>query len=139
MPPIPDLSSFRLSSDLARQLYQDGCGAFVGRSGCAEPVVGFLQGSADLPGVVLWAQSYEGAWLGNPDVGLERAILPGIEHPDADYIVLLCTRHAPQSGHSSPIEAQQRLMQDCAPEVQAYQLVALKAFLASYGRRLELR
>lgn len=110
--PVPLLSV----RECIAQLRREGCGAFVGRTACGDPVTGIMEGQGPLR-----FQSAQGAWVSVPA-------------PRTPYLVATCTRHG---GPDGPKEA--RLMQDMPAELQAQQIAACAAWLASFGERLDLR
>lgn len=131
---MQDLSRFMPGSrrhapadEQLRQLYQEGCGAWVGRTNCGAETAGFYTGLCTLR-----FQTYQGAWVGGQD------------HPDALYTVALCTRHGPQSAAIAVPNSQEardfarRLMQDMAPDYVADQMRVCAEWLATWGRTLEL-
>jgi hypothetical protein len=101
--------------EVRRYLLAQGCGAFVGRSACAQPVMGFREGDAQLR-----FQSAVGAWAsesGEPD-------------PSTRYLVACCWRHG--GLETGP------LLQDIDPLTHAQQMAAAARWFSDHGHVLRL-
>ncbi len=103
-----------------------GCAAWKDRDQCGAAVRHTWR---DTP--LLRFQTACGLWLPNPP--LRRFTADA--HPDALYAVGLCERHGP-TPEGKLVTA--KLMQDMAGEYMAFQLKECAAWLAQYGRRLDL-
>jgi hypothetical protein len=99
-------------------LLKEGCGAFVGRGTCGEPVAGFTTGN-----VLLRFQTSMGCWDG---------LGPS---PTGRYVVGLCLRHGGPS--LSRTEAQRRLLLDVDGETLESQVRECRDWLASFNITLE--
>ena len=85
-----------------------GCGAWVGRARCGNPIEDWYEGS-----VILFFQTYAGMWI--------KPIGPS----ENGYVTPLCTSHETD------------WLRDMSDDLKASQRQECQKFLAGYGYRLE--